>query len=568
LVNKASIGRTAAFMAVAGTALASLVLLSCGEADRQNDVKIKSVLAPSGKTRPPVAIRFVLVSENGASTDVEIEYKKGNDDYKPCSPAPFGYGTQGLASSPEGVQHSFYWNAAADLPAAETEAALRVKTSSGGFAATQSFTVDSGNEPPKIEFVQAPPSVLSGSDKIRAAVYDSDDAQIEIKAFYALKGGAETEIDFKDENSARRKSLVVTPDAEFAFSLAVEDLAAAGISSEATFAVKAFDALGFGSQVSFKASANKSVPLSLTCFNPSGIVRGLVNISCLFYGDEDRGFELSPYFRDPYAKGSDWRIAHTFSNKVYYPKPTGRAVEILWNSAYDLPDFLAKTLPINVRAVGTDARSFASVYINNAPEIAFAGFSEIFLGDDGVPPFIEIYGIPDAVIGGYAILEVRRDGQYDRTKARGFIQLPPGVRIPANGFFTITEKSAYFSNFASKSLSTFFKSGFPANILLIRPLDRADFFVVGMTTVFDSIGIGEFNDSDYSAAQCKFSMKRAQSEGKELASCPLASAAPEPPTGKSLCRPASNLNVGENSLDFEVCDAPTIGTGKVFSNAE
>lgn len=561
-------GRNAIFWAFAAAAFAALAFLSCGDANRQNEVKIKSVSAPTGKIRPPAVVRFVLVSENGGAADVKIEYKKGTGAYKPCSPAPFGYGTQGLSSSPEGVEHSFYWDAAADLPAEAAEVALKIKTSSGAFAEAQSFTVDSQNEPPNIVFAQAPPSVLTASTKISAAVYDSDDAQVELKAFYALKGGAETPIDFIDEYSARHSALNAAPNAKFAFSLAVEDVTAAGISGGAEFIIKAFDALGFGSQVSFKAAADKSVPLSLSCLSPSGIVRGLVNISCLFYGSEENGFELSPYFRDPYKQRADWQIAHTFSNKIYFPKPTGRPIEILWNSAYDLPGFLAKSLPIDVRVVGTDLRSTADVYLNNAPEIAFAGFSEIFLGDDRTPPFIEIYGIPDAVLEGYAIIEVRRDGQYDRTKARGFIQLPPDARIPENGFFTITEKSAYFSNYATKNLSTFFKSGFPANVLLIRPLDRADFFVVGMTTVFDSIGIGAFNDSDYSAAQCKFSMNRAKLEGKELTTCPLTSAAPEPPYGKSLCRPASNLNAGENSLDFEVCGAPTIGTGQVFSDAE
>jgi len=136
------------------------------------------VATPAGIQNGTVGIDYLLYDGESDELDIMVEYRIGNSSYREATPGAGGEGVEGLASSPDGVPHSFVWNSIGDLGKVdEDNVFVRITPSdkhTGTPSSTIRFTVD--NKAP--EFISISPTGKVNSRTVKIVVETDENALV------------------------------------------------------------------------------------------------------------------------------------------------------------------------------------------------------------------------------------------------------------------------------------------------------------------------------------------------------------------------------------------------------
>ena len=546
-------------------------LTMCGINGDGAPVSVSDIVVPAALQRSPVPVEFTLTATKDTTGSVKVQYRVSDDDpWRTCTPDGRDNLSAGLPVSPEGTVQRFIWDADADLRAPDTETetvrtigvTVRVVADSNT-AESEAFQVISGNHPPEISFSRIPETDVTGSSELLVKVYDAENDPVTVTLVWS-RGTDEpdTPVTFVVDDSYTL-SYITDGNGQVTIVVPWIDVFGEGEFRQVNIALHSSDPYGPGETLQHR-NMTVDIPLdvSVDCTILPVIQRGSVTIPCVVYGPPYRYYTLHTLFRDPYHPEKDWQAATVRQDTEYFlASPHGVETDITWESASDLDDMIHPGVQVEVRLQPLGLRTLMSVAINNAPKVISMALSEIYIDPEN-GSFIELYGHPGFNLEGYAVVEVYKNGTYNLSKTAGFVLLPEDSIIPDDGFMVIGESEDVANvDIVDPAVSTFFKFGFPTNVLLFKPLDQIEYYDREKVKIVDAVALGTFTDATVFDGLCEFTRRRAEEQGIEDISCPVTAAAPQPEAGQSACRTFSNLDLGENNLDWSVCSTPSPGEG-------
>ncbi|MCZ6690818.1 MAG: hypothetical protein O7H41_14595 [Planctomycetota bacterium] len=160
-----------------------------------NDLPISFIGAPaiSDLEAGDVQVSHILIDGNSDPIDIMVEYSTDGATYLTATenPIPPSEGITGLTSSPDGVEHIFLWDSAANLASLDSDTAtLRITPDDGKnpgvVFTTADFLVNNNVEP------TATISTPSGSQDlditINYVLFDAESDAVDIDVFYSTDG--------------------------------------------------------------------------------------------------------------------------------------------------------------------------------------------------------------------------------------------------------------------------------------------------------------------------------------------------------------------------------------------
>jgi len=550
--------------------LVASLLISCGINGNGAEVTVQSITTPEQLKRGPVPIGFVLSSSETTEGHIDIQYRSGDDSkWRTCSPYGRDYLASELAASTDGTSHVFMWDVDADLLPDEVEDVLELDvavriSSSVNRIESGLFPVILGNMPPVVSFIKAPDQSMMGTSELTVSILDQESDAVTLSILRSRGTDEPDTITSFVVNGEYVEQYTFTGNGDVEIAIPWIDVFEGGEHRQVNIALQSSDTYGPGKKLLHRnMTINIPVDVSIQCSVFPVTQRGRVTVPCTVYGPPYEYYSLQTLYRDPFHPELDWQFATVAGDLGYFmASPDGVDVGIAWDSAIDLYDMIFHEVQLEVRLQPLGLRTLMSVSLNNARQVVAMAISEVFVAEG--QSFIELYGHPGFNLEEYAITEVYKNGTYDLSQNAGFVQLPEDSIIPDDGFLVIGESEDIPNvDVVDPKVASFFKFGFPTNLVLFKPLDQREYYDRDKVKVVDALAIGTFTEVHVFDGRCDFTQRRAEEQGNEDIPCPLTAAAAQPEEGQSACRIFSNLDLGENNLDWDVCDTPTPGEGNV-----
>jgi hypothetical protein len=334
-----------------------------------------------------ITVQFGLFDNASDPLDVALLFSTDNWATSNVPRALSGYPADltGLASSPSGASHYFYWDTTRDFPDLDVPGVqMRIQVadpySAGENATSNAFAVNNltiTNTPPQASLA-SPSGVQTGNVSFVYLLFDADNNVVSIEASYSTDCGSTWFPSTAVPGGECSSGLEANPSGvQHVFQWdSKTDLPGAYFTSVRFRIIPSDTETGFPATSNIFILNNNSPPLA-TVFTPSSPAAGLVNVSyTLTDADAECSSISAAYSVD---NGSTWKTA-TFapptSTTDLFAAPFGTPHFFIWDSLADIGEdiknaALIRIIPTDKTGIpGTGGQSNSFIVNNNTPPVA------------------------------------------------------------------------------------------------------------------------------------------------------------------------------------------------------